>query len=163
MTERKLANVASSLSLTAADAICTEALAFGREHELLPLTVVVIDSGGHIVCLKREDGCGTVRVGIALAKASAVVGMGVSSRLLGARLRERVAFQNAIAAASDGRFAAVPGGVAILDEDGDIVGAVGISGDASDRDEAAAIHGIHQAGLASDPPEAAPNWKEAGL
>jgi uncharacterized protein GlcG (DUF336 family) len=163
MADRKLANVASSLSLRAADTIASEALAFARQHDLLPLTVVVIDSGGHIVCLKREDGCGTVRVEIALAKAGAVVGMGVSSRLLGQRLKERVAFQNSIAAASGGRFATAPGGVAILDEDGDVVGAVGISGDASDRDEAAAIHGIHAAKLASEPAEAAQNWQGAGL
>lgn len=163
MADRTLGNVASSLSLKAADWIASEALAFARDHDLLPLTVVVIDSGGHIVCLKREDGCGTVRVEIALAKAGAVVGMGVSSRLLGQRLKERVAFQNSIAAASGGRFAAVPGGVAILDPDGDIVGAVGISGDASDRDEAAAIHGIHAAGLQSEPDAPVPNWNDAGL
>lgn len=163
MTGYFLIDVASSLALDDAEKIADAALAAARQAELLPLTVAVVDSGGQLVTFKREDGCGIVRGDIAIAKACAALGMGVSSRTLRDRLKDRPAFQAAIAAASDGRFVAVPGGVLILDGAGKAVGAVGISGDASDRDEYAAIVGIHAAGFASHPEAPADDWQKAGL
>jgi uncharacterized protein GlcG (DUF336 family) len=87
--------------------------------------------------------------------------MGTSSRALRDRLADRPAFQGALAAASGGRFVAVPGGVLIRDRAGAVIGAIGISGDASDKDEYCAIAGVRAAGLAPDPPEPAPGWQEA--
>ncbi|MCW8086373.1 GlcG/HbpS family heme-binding protein [Sabulicella glaciei] len=158
-----LAPVATSLRLDEARRILDATLAAGREAELLPLTVVVLDAGAQPVATAREDGCGTLRFPIARGKAEGALGMGIGSRTIRDRLKERVAFQASIAAASDGRFVPVPGGVLILDEAGQAVGAVGVSGDASDRDEYAAIEGIHRAGFASHPAEPAPGWQEAGL
>jgi len=135
MAEYHLYDVARSLTLAAADA----ALAAGRAADLLPLTVAVLDAGGHTVVLKREDGCGIARAGIATGKAAAALGMGIPTRTIRDRLADRPAFQAQIAAATDGRFVGVPGGVLILNADGRAIGAVGISGDASDRDEYAAI------------------------
>ena len=89
--------------------------------------------------------------------------MGISSRTIRDRLKDRPAFQSAIATASDGRFIPVPGGVLALNDKGDVIGAVGISGDASDKDEYAAITGVHRAGLKSHPEQPAANWKDAGL
>lgn len=89
--------------------------------------------------------------------------MGISSRTIRDRLRERPAFQSAIAAATGGRFIPVPGGVLILDAAGDAIGAVGISGDASDKDEYAAVTGARAAGFATHPAAPAPNWRDAGL
>jgi len=89
--------------------------------------------------------------------------MGVSSRTIRDRLANRPAFQGALAAASGGRFVPVPGGVLALDGRRQVVGAIGISGDASDRDEYAAIMGVRAAGLASHPEEPAENWRSAGL
>ena len=163
MAKRFLIDVASSMSLANADKIADAALKAGRNEDMLPLTVAVLDSGGQLVVLKREDGCGTVRSEIAIGKASAALGMGVGSRTLRDRLKERPAFQAAISAASDGRFVAVPGGVLILNDAGQAVGAVGISGDTSDCDEYAAITAIHGAGFASHPEEPAENWREAQL
>ncbi len=163
MSGRLLVPVASSLGLEAADTIATAALKAARDAGLLPLTIAVLDSGGQLVVLKREDGCGIVRSEIAIGKACAALGMGEASRTLRDRLKERPAFQAAISAASDGRFVAVPGGVLVLDSAGQAMGAVGISGDASDRDEYAAIVGIHAAGLASHPAEPVENWQGAGL
>src|SRR6516165_7991271 len=60
-------------------------------------------------------------------------------------------FFTALAAASEGRIVTNPGGVLIRDTAGDVIGAVGISGDTSDRDEACAIAGIEAAGLKADP------------
>jgi uncharacterized protein GlcG (DUF336 family) len=118
----------------------------------------VLDAGGHLIALKREDGSGILRPQIALGKAWGALGMGVSSRTLSKRLAERTAFQGALAAASDGRFVAVPGGVLVRSAGGEVIGAVGISGDTSDKDEYAAIAGVRAAGLQPDPEAAVENW-----
>jgi uncharacterized protein GlcG (DUF336 family) len=143
-----------SMPLKMAEIIADAALNAGAEAGLLPLTVAVLDVGGHIVLLKRQDGSGNLRADIAIGKAAGALGMGISSRAVRDRLKDRPAFQGAIAAASDGRFIPVPGGV---------LGAVGISGDASDKDEYAAIAGVHAAGFKSHPEQPAPNWRDAGL
>jgi uncharacterized protein GlcG (DUF336 family) len=85
--------------------------------------------------------------------------MGESSRALGARLRDAPAFQNALAAASGGRFVTAPGGVLICDGAGAVIGAVGISGDRSEKDEACAIEGVRAAGFIPDPAEPEPDWR----
>ena len=144
--------------LADADKIADAALKAGRNEDMLPLTVAVLDSGGQLVVLKRKDACGTVRSEIAIGKASASLGMGVGSRTLRDRLNERPAFQAAISAASDSRFVAVPGGVLILNDVGQAIGAIGISGDTSDPDEYAAITANHDTGFASHPEEPAENW-----
>lgn len=155
--------IGSSLSLEAAARIVDAALAERRQHGLLPLAVAVLDAGGNLVAFKREDGCGVLRYDIAFGKAWGALGMGMSTRLIRDRLKERPAFQGALATASDGRFIPVPGGVLILDAAGTAIGAVGISGDASDKDEYCAIAGIHAAGLASEPASPAADWRAAGL
>lgn len=152
-----------SMSLAVAETIADAALTAGREAGLLPLTVAVLDAGGTLVVLKRQDGSGVLRGDIAVGKAWGALGMGISSRTIRDRLKDRPAFQSAIAAASDGRFIPVPGGVLALDAAGEVIGAVGISGDASDKDEYAAITGVHAAGLRSHPEAPAPNWRDAGL
>src|SRR5688572_17960237 len=152
-----------SMPLKTAETIADEALKAGMEAGLLPLTVAVLDVGGHLVLLKRQDGSGNLRANIAIGKAAGALGMGISSRTIRDRLKDRPAFQGAIAAASDGRFIPVPGGVLALNAQGEVVGAVGISGDASDKDEYAAITGVHKAGLRSHPEQPAANWRDAGL
>ena len=104
-----------------------------------------------------------MRFDIAFGKAHGALGMGMSSRLIRDRLKERPAFQGALAAASAGRFIPVPGGVLILDGAGNAIGAVGISGDASDKDEYCAIAAVHEAGCASEPAAPHPDWRAAGL
>jgi uncharacterized protein GlcG (DUF336 family) len=109
--------------------------------------VVVLDAGGHPVALKREDRSGIMRVEIATGKAWGGLGMGFGSRELFERSSKQPMFITAIAAVSQGRLVPVPGGVIIRGAGGDIVGAVGISGDTSDNDEICAIAGIEAAGL----------------
>ena len=153
----------STISLAVAEKIIDAALAARRKEGLMPLVVAVLDSGGNLVAYKREDGSGLLRFDIAFGKAWGSLGMGMSTRLIRDRLAQRPAFQGALAAASDGRFVPVPGGVLILDAAGQAIGAVGISGDASDKDEYCAIEGIKAAGLGSEPAEPSPEWKAAGL
>lgn len=163
MSEHYVLNVQSSLTLAEAERMIDGALAAGRTAGLLPLTVAVLDSGGQLVAFKREDGCGVLRFDIAFGKAWGALGMGISSRTIRDRLGNRPAFQGALAAASGGRFVPVPGGVLALGAGRTVVGAIGISGDASDRDEYAAIMGVQAAGLASHPETPAENWQSAGL
>ena len=153
----------SSLPLSAAARIVDEAIAIRSREGLLPLAVAVLDAGGNLVAFKREDGCGLLRFDVAFGKAWAALGMGMPTRMIRDRMASRPAFQGALAAASDGRFIPVPGGVLILDAAGQAVGAVGISGDASDKDEYCAIAAIKAADYGSDPAEPDPKWRDAGL
>lgn len=134
------------LTLDQASIIVDRAIARGREMKLRPLCVAVLDDGGHLKALKREDGAGILRPEIAIGKAWGALGMGESSREIGQRLKERIAFLGALSDMSAGKVVPVPGGVLIM-KDNAIIGAVGISGASSDDDEACAIEGIRAAGL----------------
>lgn len=147
------------MTLAAASRIVDHALQVARRESFLPLAVVVLDAGGQLVACKREDGAGLLRVDIALGKARGALGMGIPSRLIHDRLASRPAFLSALAACAEGRFIPVPGGVLVLDRAGGAIGAVGVSGDTSDKDEYCAIEGIKAAGLASDPAEPSPDWR----
>jgi uncharacterized protein GlcG (DUF336 family) len=140
-----------SVNLAQAATIVDIALRKGRELECAPLTVAVLDSGGHLVAFKREDKSGLLRFDIAFGKAWGALGMGFGSRALAARAAKMPAFFTALAAASAGRMIPVAGGVLIRNAAGEIIGAVGISGDTSDRDEMCAVAGIEAAGLRADP------------
>jgi uncharacterized protein GlcG (DUF336 family) len=130
------------LTLAQASTLIDAALAKGRAEKFAPLTVVVLDPGGHIIALKREDHSGIIRVEIATGKAYGSLGVGLGSRALFERAKIAPSFIAAATAASDGRLVPVPGGVLILDGHGHIAGAVGISGDTSDNDETCALAGI---------------------
>ena len=139
------------LNLNQAEIITDAALAAGQAHNMAPLTVVVLDAGGHVVVIKRQDKSGIGRVEIATGKAWGALGMGIGSRALAARAAKAPQFIGSLAVAFEGRIVPVPGGVLVSDAQGDIIGAVGISGDNSDNDELCAIAGIKAAGLKADP------------
>jgi len=147
-----------TLPLAKAEIIADEALSVATAEKMLPMTVVVLDAGGQVVCLKRQDGSGIGRIEIATAKAWGGLGFGESSRNLGGRLKERLGFQVAAASAFDGQFAAVPGGALII-ENGAVIGAVGVSGDLSEKDEFCACKGIQKAGYVSEPTELDESWR----
>lgn len=153
----------TTLSLDHANQIITEALRLGRRSQLLPLTVVVLDAGGKLVAMQSEDGSGLIRFDVAFGKAWGALGMGISSRLIRDRLSERPTFQAALATASEGRLIPVPGGVLVETSEGITIGAVGISGDTSDKDEYCAIMAIKAAGLLSEPAEPNPDWRTSSL
>ena len=153
----------TSLSLAEANTIVTGALRLGREAGMLPLTVVALDAGGKLIAAQSEDGSGLLRFDIAFGKAWGALGMGISSRLIRDRLAARPAFQAALAAASDGRFVPVPGGVLVQTGEGVTIGAVGVSGDTSEKDEYCAVEAIRSAGLAPEPAEPDPDWRGSSL
>jgi uncharacterized protein GlcG (DUF336 family) len=141
----------SVVNLAEASTIADVALRKGRELNCAPLTVAILDSGGHLVAFKREDNSGILRFDIAFGKAWGALGMGFGSRTLAGRAAKMPVFFNALAAVSAGRMVPVPGGVLVRSAAAEIIGAVGISGDTSDRDELCAIAGIEAAGLRADP------------
>jgi uncharacterized protein GlcG (DUF336 family) len=140
-----------SLTLSQASTIVDVALKKARENNLAPLTVAVLDAGGHLVALKRDEKNGLLRYDIAFGKAWGALGMGFGSRTLASRAAKTPQFFTMLAAASGGRMVTNPGGVLIKDGTGAIVGACGISGDTSDKDEMCGIAGIEAAGLKADP------------
>jgi uncharacterized protein GlcG (DUF336 family) len=114
-----------------------------------PLSVVVLDAGGHLTAFEREDGSSNMRYQIAYGKAHGALALGVGSRALMARAEQQPYFVAAAAAAIGGALVPVPGGVLIDDVDGTCIGAVGVTGDTSDNDEIAAVAGVESAGLAA--------------
>lgn len=177
-----LVRVPSTLPLKTAGQIAEGALAEAAKHALHPLAVVVLDSGGHDVLARvgvrafaakrrarpqalREDGCGVLRVDVARGKAYACLSMGMSSRRIRDRLAGRPTFVGALSDVSGGRFVPVPGGVLIVDEgSGDAIGAVGVSGDTSDKDEMVAVVAVNaQAGLRADPAAPSEAWRASSL
>ena len=147
----------SVLSLGQASTIVEHALRHARELDLPPMTVAVLDAGGHLVAFAREDGSSLLRERIARGKALGALNMGVGSRALAGRAAAHPAFINAVTALAEGNLVPVPGGVlvraALPDQAGAgaIIGAVGVSGDRPDLDEECAVHGIESAGLPADP------------
>ena len=140
-----------SITLSQASTIVDVALKKARENNLAPLTVAVLDAGGHLVAFKREDKSGLLRYDIAYGKAWGALGMGFGSRTLASRAGKTPQFFTMLAAASGGRMVTNPGGVLIRDGAGTIIGACGVSGDTSDKDEMCAMAGIEAAGLKADP------------
>ncbi len=134
------------LTLEKASIIVDKTLERARELKIRPLCVAVLDEGGHLKALKREDEASILRPQIAIGKAWGAVGMGESTRELGQRLKDRPTFLNSLSDLSDGKVVPVAGGVLIL-EGNSIIGAVGVSGGTSDEDEACAIEGLRAAGL----------------
>jgi uncharacterized protein GlcG (DUF336 family) len=139
------------ISLEAADIIINTALEHAQTLKTKPLTVSVLDAGGHLIAFKRQDKSGILRPSISQGKAWGALGMGLGGRSLAKRAEMAPAFFTALASASEGRVIPVPGGVLVKNLDGDILGAVGISGDSPDNDEACAVQGIQRANLVADP------------
>jgi len=141
----------TTLTLDQASTIVDQALAKGRDLGLQPLTVVVLDAGGQLKAMKREDRSSLLRPEIAMGKAWGTLGMGFGGREFARRLAAGgAAFIQALTVASGGRIVPAPGGVLIRDPAGEIIGAVGISGDTSEKDEACAVDGIRATGLTPD-------------
>ena len=137
----------AKVTLEQANTIIAAGQAKGREMGIGPLTMVVLDDGGHLVSMQREDKSGILRFEIAFGKAWGGLAIGRSSRANEADILTREHFGVALAAASNGRIIPVAGGVLIMDSDGNVAGAVGVTGDSSDNDEVCAVTGIEAAGL----------------
>lgn len=140
----------SALTLKVALSLTAQALGAGRQINAAPLTVVVLDGGGHLLALQREDGASLLRPSIAIGKAWGAIALGKGSRLLALDAQQRPAFFAALNGMGQSDVVPAPGGVLIRDEQGNVIGAIGISGDTSDIDEQCAISAIESQGLRAD-------------
>jgi len=141
----------SDFSLTDAQAIVAHTLSYAHANGIKPLGVAVLDVRGALRAYAAEDGSSLGRAHVAIGKASGAMAMGMGSRTLAKRGREAPQFVNAVGQLVPGGLVPVPGGVLVRDADGVLLGAVGVSGDTSDRDEEAALAGIAAAGFTGDP------------
>ncbi|MFA8386264.1 MAG: heme-binding protein [Pelagibaca sp.] len=137
------------MNLKLANDLISSALDHRRTHGLKPLTIAVIDAGGHLVALQREDGTSNLRAAIAQGKAKGAVAMGLGSRALFTRAQEQPYFIDAMNALNGGALVPVPGGV-LIRRDGALIGAIGITGDSSDNDETCAVAAIEAQGLTAE-------------
>jgi uncharacterized protein GlcG (DUF336 family) len=137
----------TDVTLKQANQIIEAALAEARRLNMVSLTVAVLDRGGHLTALQREDESGNMRADIAMGKARGALGLGQSTRVMSERVAKVPHFFGALAALSQGNVIPVPGGVLVRDGSGQLIGAVGISGETADNDEICAIAGIRAAGL----------------
>jgi len=140
---------ANVIDLQAAEAIIAAARAEGRRLGLKPLSVAVLDAGGHLLAFVREDRSSNLRPQIAMGKAWGALALGVSSRKVAEMAVERPTFVNAAAGLSAGGMVPAAGGVLVVNGDGAVIGAVGVTGDTSDNDELCALAGVKAAGLAA--------------
>lgn len=137
----------SSISLNQARTVIDGAILHARSQNAKPLAIVVLDAGAHPVAFAREDGASLYRHDIGWAKAKGALGMGADSSVLAERAKGNPVFYQSVGAAVGGGIAFSPGGVLIRSDSGEIIGAVGISGDTGECDEACARVGIDAAGL----------------
>jgi len=140
----------SPLTLEQAAKITDAALEEGARRKFAPLCVVVLDPGGHALVLKRMEKASISRPQIATAKAAGCLGMGLGGRELARRARAAPAFLAALNSIFPQGIIPVAGGVLIRNAAGELLGAMGVSGDTSDNDEICAVAGIQAAGLVAD-------------
>lgn len=140
----------SSITLDLADRMADEALKKGHAMKFAPLTVAILDTGGHLKVLKREEGAGILRPQIAIGKAWGALGMGFGGRELARRAVAVPHFFTALDAASEGRMVPVAGGALLRDAAGELIGAIGISGDTSDNDEVCLLAAAKVLGLVAE-------------
>lgn len=137
-------------TLEQARTIIRAAFEKAAEMGFKPLAVVVLDAGGHTRAFERQDGASAARYQIAFGKAHGCIAMGLGGRELLKRAQHRPFFLGAVNTALGGGLIPVPGGVLIRGGGGEIVGAVGVTGDTSDNDEICAVSGIEAAGFTAD-------------
>ncbi len=135
------------ISLSRARTIIRKTMAHGAEAGMKPLSVVVLDAGGHVIAFERADASAPGRFAIAEGKAHGAVMLGMPGSAQKARAEEQAYFMAAVNGAFGGRVIPVPGGILVHDRRGRVIGAVGVTGDTSDNDAAAGVAGIEAAGL----------------
>lgn len=140
----------TEINLNTAQKIISFALEKGRSMKLKPLSLVVLDSGGHVKAFAREDGASPGRFAIAHGKAFGTIMLGMAGTAQMARADEQAYFMTAVNGLFGGQVVPVPGGIAVLGEAGQIIGAVGVTGDTSDNDAVAGLAGIEAAGYTGE-------------
>lgn len=131
-----------TLNLKRANSLIKKCFSFAADKNFKPLSVAILDAGGHLLAFQKQDGASMLRFEIAFGKAYGALAVGFGSRWLEKASMERPHFIAGLTAVSGGKVVPVPGGVLIRNRSNDLIGAIGITGDTSDNDEAAAIAAI---------------------
>src|SRR3954468_14041225 len=139
-----------AITLDQANRIIAAVLQRGAELDCRPLSVIVVEPGGKPKAFQKEDGSSMIRFEMAFGKAYAALALGRSSKLVRVRAQEKPIFMDYLIGASNEQIFPEGGGLLIRDAGGEVIGAVGVTGDTEDRDEELAAHGIHAAGLKTD-------------
>jgi uncharacterized protein GlcG (DUF336 family) len=140
----------SNITLAQAERIIDAVIERGVALNCRPISVIVVEPGCKVKAFKKEDGATMIRFEMAFGKAYAALSLGRSSKLVRERAQEKPIFMRYLIGASDDQIFPEGGGMVIRDDNGEVIGAVGVTGDTEDRDEELAIHGIHAAGLKTD-------------
>jgi uncharacterized protein GlcG (DUF336 family) len=135
-----------AISLDEAMTIINGCFAAAKSCRLRPLTAVVLDAGGRLKAALKQDGCALLRFEVAYGKAYAALSMGRPSRLVLQKQREKPVFMDNLMELADGPMFLEAGGQLIRDGSGEVIGAIGVTGDAGEMDDVCAIAGIHAAG-----------------
>lgn len=138
------------ITLAQAESVMDAILERARELQCRPISVVVVEPGAVVKAFKKEDGSAMMRFEMAAGKAHAALALGRSSSLVRLRTEQRPLFMDFLFNASRDRIFAEGGGMLIRAADGELLGAVGVTGDTQERDEELAAHGIRAAGLKTD-------------
>ncbi|WP_109831943.1 GlcG/HbpS family heme-binding protein [Reichenbachiella versicolor] len=142
------------LKLKEAISLCDKVIAYGEHRQYNPLTAVVLDRGGHILCTLRHEDCGILRFDIAYGKAWGALGMGFGTRGFANMVQsseKMQSFVHSLSVMSGGRVVPTQGGVLIRNSNGDLLGAIGVSGDSSERDEECILHAVRSMGMIAQP------------
>jgi uncharacterized protein GlcG (DUF336 family) len=140
----------TAITLEQANRIITAILKRGAKLDCRPLSVIVVEPGCKVKAFQKEDGASMIRFEMAYGKAYAALALGRSSKLVRVRAEEKPIFMKYLVSASGEQLFPEGGGMQIRDKDGEVIGAIGVTGDTEDRDEELATHGIHSAGLKTD-------------
>ena len=140
----------SALTLDQANRIIDAVLRRAAEIDCRPISVIVVEPGCKVKAFQKEDGASMIRFEMAFGKAYAALALGRSSKLVKDRADERPMFMRYLLSASDDQIFPEGGGLQIRNNEGEVIGAVGVTGDTEIRDEEVAAHGIHEAGLKTD-------------
>ena len=138
------------ITLAQSNRIIEAIFARGRELGCRPLSIVIVEPGAKVKAFQKEDGSAMMRFEMAFGKAYAALALGRSSSLVRVRTEERPLFMQYLLRASDDQIFPEGGGMLIRDQDGEVIGAIGVTGDTQERDEELAAHGIRAAGLKTD-------------
>ena len=147
-----------NISLATANKIIASTLGHAHDAESTPVAVVIVDRGGHLVAVQREDGSGNMRPILSMRKATTSLLLNISSAALASFSVSNARTFDILQQGLDGKIVAIPGGVIIRDQDGAPIGAVGISGGSLSEEVEFVSKAIREAGLVPDPgpPPAAP-------
>ncbi len=140
----------AEINLRKARTIIRKTLEKAEEMDLKPLSVVVLDAGGHVISFERQDGAAPGRFGIAQGKAYGAVMLGMAGRAQMARAEQQAYFMASVNGVYGGQVVPVPGGILVRDKKDNVIGAVGVTGDTSENDAEAGLAGIAAAGLTGE-------------